>query len=112
MKTTSIRSCQSCGVEFIQNNIAYYVPIDNNIVCFRCSLKHYGAEQRLVEIENYCSPPIARYNALVEILKGGGITPTHAEEKFLLWFSTWDNETSAALRGLLEKCLGVGGNGE
>jgi len=112
MKTTPIRNCQSCGKQFTDGDIVYYARLDNNIVCPECSYGHSIREKRLVEIENYCSPPIARYNALVKILKGVGITPTHAEEKFLLWFSKWDNETSAALRGLLEKCLGVGGNGE
>ena len=109
MKTTPIRNCQSCGKGFADGDIVYFVPIDNNITCPHCASFHGMTEQRLVEIENYCSPPIARYNALVEILRQGGIIPTHAEEKFLLWFSTWDNETSATLRGLLEKCLGVGG---
>ena len=112
MKTTSIRNCQSCGKPFTDGDIVYFVPLDNNIVCPECAYKHDSREKRIVEIENYCSPPIARYNALMGVLSGGGIIPTHAEEKFLLWFSTWDNETSAALRGLLEKCLGVGGNGE
>jgi len=112
LKTTSIRNCQSCGKGFADGDIVYFVPLDNNIVCATCSHKHDRVEKRFVEIENYYSPPIARYNALMEILRGGGITPTHAEEKFLRWFSTWDNETSATLRGLLEKCLGVGGKGE
>ena len=88
------------------------MPLDNNIVCFRCSLKHDKSEKRAVEGERYCSTPITRYNALVEILENGGITPTHTEEKFLMWFSAWGDETAATLGGLLEKCLKVGGKDE
>ena len=104
MKPTSIRNCQSCGKSFDDGDIVYFVPLDNNIVCPECSYKHDSRERRVVD---YCSPPITRYNALVEILKGGGITPTHAEEKFLRWFGTWDDETTEVLSRLLEKCLGV-----
>ena len=109
MKTTPIRNCQSCGKGFADGDIVYFVQLDNNIVCPECAYKHDKREQRLVEIENYCSPPIARYNALVEILRQGGIIPTHAEEKFLRWFGTRDDDATGVLSGLLEKCLGVGG---
>ena len=112
MKTTSIRNCQSCGKRFNDCDIVYLVPIDNNIVCPECAYKHDSREKRIIEGERYCSPPITRYNTLVEILENGGITPTHTEEKFLRWFSIWDNETTATLGGLLKKCLKVGGKNE
>ena len=112
MKTTPIRNCQSCGVEFIPNDIAYYVPIDNNIVCFRCSLKHDKSEKRLVEIEHTCNPVTARYDVLVGILLDGGVEVTPEYNAFLRWISKWDDNTVNSLRGLLEKCLKVGGKDE
>ena len=107
MKTTSIRSCQVCGKPFNNGDIVYFVPLDNNIVCPECAYKHDSREKRVVEGESACSPATIRYNALMEILSHGGVTPTHTEEKFLMWFSAWDNETAATLCNLLEKCLRV-----
>jgi len=112
MKTTSICNCQSCGVEFIPNDIAYYVPLDNNVVCFRCSLKHDKSDKRLVEIETTCNPVTTRYDVLIGILLDGGIMPTPNDESFLRWVSNWDDDTAVALGRLLEKCLGVGDKSE
>jgi len=112
MKTTSIRNCQSCGKRFNDCDIVYFVPLDNNIVCPECAYKHDSREKRIVEGENTCSPATIRYNTLIEILRDGGVTPTHVERRFLMWFSTWDNETATTLGELLEKCLKVGGKGE
>ena len=109
MKTTSIHNCQVCGKSFAPGDIVYFVPLDNNIVCPECAYKHDSREKRLVEGEVICSPPITRYNVLMEILKNGGITPTYTEEKFLMWFSAWGDETTETLGGLLEKCLKMGG---
>ena len=110
MKPTSIRNCQSCGKPFVAGDIVYFVPLDNNIVCPECAYKHDSREKRVVEGESIYSPATTRYNVLTEILRNGGVNPTHAEEKFLMWFSTWDNETAATLGELLEKCLKVGGD--
>jgi len=108
MKTTSIRRCQSCGKPFTDGDIVYFVPLDNNIVCPECAYSHDSREERIVEGETICSPATIRYNTLTEILRNGGVTPTHAERRFLMWFSTWDNETAETLGGLMEKCLKVG----
>jgi len=109
MKTTSIRNCQSCGKHFTPGDIVYFVPLDNNIVCLECAYKHDSREKRIVGDESICSPATTRYDVLTEILRHGGVTPTHTEEKFLMWLSAWGNETAATLGGLLEKCLKVGG---
>jgi len=112
MKTTSIRSCQVCGKHFIPGDIVYFVPLDNNIVCHVCAIPHDKTFERMVEIESSCSPATIRYNALMDILRHGGITPTHDEENFLEWFGAWDNNTTATLGGLLEKCLKAGGKND
>jgi len=112
MKTTPIRSCQSCGKPFADGDIVYLVPLDNNIVCPVCAYKHDSREQRLVEIESTCNPVTTRYDVLVGILLDGGIMPTPNDESFLRWVSNWDDDTVNALCGLFKKCLGVGGKGE
>ena len=112
MKTTSIRSCQSCGKPFVDGDIVYFVPLDNNIVCPECAYKHDSREKRSVEGESTCSPATIRYNALREIFWHGGITPTPSEEEFLRWISNWGDETAATLGGLLVKCLKGGGNND
>lgn len=37
VKITSISYCQSCGKDFENEEILHYVPIDNNLVCLKCS---------------------------------------------------------------------------
>ena len=108
MKTTSIHNCQSCGKPFAPGDIVYFVPLDNNIVCPECAYKHDRREKRIVEGESICSPATIRYNTLTDILRNSGVTLNHAERRFLMWFSTWDNETAETLGGLMEKCLKVG----
>jgi len=108
MKTTSIRNCQSCGVEFIPNDIAYYVPLDNNVVCFRCSLKHDKSDKRLVETENTCRGVSARHGILVDLLKDNDIYVSPTDTSFLRWIAEWGDDTADNLFCILNKCLGVG----
>ena len=108
MKTTSIRSCQSCGKPFTDCDIVYFVPLDNNIVCHICAIPHDKTFERMVEIETTHNPATTRYDVLSEILRHGGVDPTPSEEGFLRWVSRWDDGTAVALGGLLEKCLKVG----
>jgi len=49
MKTTPIRSCQSCGKPFAHGDIVYFVPLDNNVVCLDCAIPHLRTEKRIVE---------------------------------------------------------------
>ena len=112
MKLTSIRNCQACGKPFTDGDIVYFVQLDNNIVCHVCAIPHDKTFERMVEIETTCTPANTRYDALREILRHGGVTPTHAERRFLVWFSVWGNETAATLGELLEKCLKVGGTND
>lgn len=37
MKITSVRYCQVCAEKFVNNQIVYYVTIDNSIVCSKCA---------------------------------------------------------------------------
>lgn len=39
MKTTSVSYCQSCQRDFKNNEIVYFIEIDNNIVCGECAEK-------------------------------------------------------------------------
>jgi hypothetical protein len=48
IKTTGIDYCQSCGKDFKSKEIVYYAPIDNNIVCEKCSKIHEDRELRIV----------------------------------------------------------------
>lgn len=47
IKTTGISYCQSCGVDFEPQEVVYYAPIDNNIVCQKCSRVHEDREIRI-----------------------------------------------------------------
>lgn len=48
IKTTGIDYCQSCGEDFKSKEIVYYAPIDNNIICEKCSQIHEDREPRIV----------------------------------------------------------------
>lgn len=48
IKTTKINYCQSCGKDFKSKEVVYYSPIDNNIVCEKCSRVHEDREIRIV----------------------------------------------------------------
>jgi hypothetical protein len=39
MKTTSVSYCQISHQEFKNNEVVYYIVIDNNIVCGQCAEK-------------------------------------------------------------------------
>lgn len=48
IKTTGIDYCQSCGKDFKSKEAVYYAPIDNNVVCEKCSRVHEDREIRIV----------------------------------------------------------------
>lgn len=39
MKKTTVSYCQVCSKDFDNNEIAYYVVIDNSIVCKKCAIE-------------------------------------------------------------------------
>ncbi|EOW8912834.1 hypothetical protein ACOVAE_003057 [Listeria monocytogenes] len=39
MKTTTVSYCQVCQKDFKNNEVVYYISIDNNIVCGDCANK-------------------------------------------------------------------------
>jgi len=48
MKETRASYCQVCGVQFEIGQEVFYVPLDNNIVCSRCSKVHAEKQPRKV----------------------------------------------------------------
>lgn len=52
MKTTSISYCQVCGKEFNNNEVVYYIPIDNNIVCDHCAEESNSEAQPRIHEKN------------------------------------------------------------
>lgn len=47
VKETSVSYCQVCGKDFEHFDIVYYAPVDNNIVCPKCSKIHSDREPRI-----------------------------------------------------------------
>lgn len=48
IKTTGISYCQSCGKNLQSKEVVYYAPLDNNIICEKCSRVHEDREARIV----------------------------------------------------------------
>ena len=46
VKKTRRSYCQVCGKDFKNQESVYYAPIDNNIVCAKCSEIHKDRELR------------------------------------------------------------------
>lgn len=44
VEITHAACCQSCGKDFEENEIVYYVPLDTNIVCNKCVQDHNQKE--------------------------------------------------------------------
>lgn len=49
VKVTYLKYCQACSKDFRIGDGAYYVPMDNNIVCEDCSEVHKVRELRVVQ---------------------------------------------------------------
>jgi len=45
---TGIKYCQICTVDFESGDVAYYAPLDNNILCAPCAAPHDEKEPRIV----------------------------------------------------------------
>ena len=57
MKTTSLTTsksyCKSCGKTFINGEVVYYIPINDNVVCDSCAEKSNSeAHPRIYEEDN------------------------------------------------------------
>lgn len=48
VKTTYITYCQVCSKDFKDGEIAYFAPVDNNIICKECSMIHKSKQERKV----------------------------------------------------------------
>ena len=53
LKSTSISYCQVCNKIFENDEIVYYAPIDNNIICKKCSELHNEIQPRI-----YCATKV------------------------------------------------------
>ncbi|MGO1372575.1 MAG: hypothetical protein ACTHVE_12090 [Senegalia sp. (in: firmicutes)] len=51
VKKTRRSYCQSCGKDFKDKEFVFYAPIDNNIVCVKCSEVHKDREPRIYDKE-------------------------------------------------------------
>ncbi len=47
VKETTVYYCQVCGKDFQHLDIVYYAPIDNNVVCPKCSEIHRDRQLRV-----------------------------------------------------------------
>lgn len=47
IKRTPVSYCQVCGRDFISPELVYWAPIDNNIVCAKCSDIHRDRQLRI-----------------------------------------------------------------
>ena len=50
VKVTRIDHCQVCDVKFESGEGVYFAPVDNSIVCHKCSKAHKDRQLRVVEI--------------------------------------------------------------
>lgn len=51
IKPTPISYCQSCGRDFRPQEIVYFAPVDNTIVCADCAKAHQEPMPRIYEKE-------------------------------------------------------------
>jgi len=47
VKVTGSNRCQVCGKDFKDQEFVYFAPIDNNIVCSKCSEIHKDRQPRI-----------------------------------------------------------------
>jgi len=52
IKTTIASYCRVCGRDFKHLDVVYFAPIDNNILCPKCSEIHKDRQLRIYVKEN------------------------------------------------------------